>query len=175
MKTSIFPAFAVAALLAPVAAAQDMKGAAQSVVDCRGLEDPEARLACFDAASEPLAEMLSAPKIPGWADAPSTPEKTDSASGEDKLPIWARIMPRSDSADTPDEITITVTRIMRNNVGRHFFFTEDGQEWEQVVAEQVKPPKSLPAGATISESTFGSPKLRFTDGPSGAYGVRRVD
>lgn len=140
------------------------------------------RLACFDETAESLAGVLAepvadeaeTPAAPGWADAPAVKTPATGAESE-SVPIWARVFPRSDPPDTPDEIQVTIVRILRNNVGRHFFFTSDGQEWEQVVAEGVRPPEALPAEATISESLFGSPKLTFDAGPTGSYGVRRVE
>ena len=164
------------------AGAQALDEAARRVSDCRAIPDAVERLACFDSESEALAVVLAEPSAgpaetpaaPGWADAPAEKAPAGTAADE-SVPIWARVFPRTESPETPDEIQVTVVRILRNNVGRHFFFTSDGQEWEQVVAEGVRPPEALPAEATISESLFGSPKLTFDDGPSGSYGVRRVE
>ena len=138
-------------------------------------------MACFDETAAPLsvaigaAENSRSPSEPEWAGDPVEKAKKRAAKEEASRPLWARVLPKSDPSETPDSIKVNVVRILRNNVGRHYFFTEDGEEWEQVVAEQVRPPESLPAVATISESMFGSPKLTFDNGPTGAYGVKRVD
>lgn len=118
--------------------------------------------------------------LPDWAEAPEPePQPAPAATAEpaseaESLPLWARVFSRDNEDDKADAINISVVRILRNNAGRHFFITADGQEWEQTVAETVRPPKSLPAQATIEEALFGSPRLTFDDGPSGAYTVRRT-
>ena len=120
--------------------------------------------------------------LPEWAEAPEPepepqpePAATPGADSEaDSLPLWARVFNRDNEEDKADEISISVVRILRNNAGRHFFITADGQEWEQTFAETVRPPRSLPAQATIKEALFGSPRLSFDNGPSGAYTVRRT-
>lgn len=168
-------------VVAPAGLAEDLSGAAERTVACLDIAETEARLACFEAGATALAASLdqtqaaetapAAPEEPEWAAAPEpTPEpKAD----DNRTPIWARVLPREDP-DAVDQIDVSVTRILRNKAGRHFFMTADGQEWEQTVVEIVRPPERLPAAATIRESLMGSPTLVFEDGPSGAYKVRRV-
>ncbi|WP_147372724.1 hypothetical protein [Henriciella mobilis] len=115
--------------------------------------------------------------VPDWAAAPPAPEPEVPAEPEaedDSTPIWARVFPRGDKSKQANEISVSVTRILRNNAGRHYFITADGQEWEQTMVTNVRPPKSLPAQATIESALVGSPRLTFDDGPSGAYKVRRT-
>lgn len=113
--------------------------------------------------------------VPDWAAAPPAPEPEAPAEAEeDSTPIWARVFKRDDTSDQVDEISVSIVRILRNNAGRHFFITEDGQEWEQTMVMKVRPPSSLPAQATIESALVGSPRLTFDDGPSGAYKVRRT-
>lgn len=115
--------------------------------------------------------------VPEWAAAPPAPEPEAPAKAETEegnTPIWARVFTRDEKSDADDSISVSVVRILRNNVGRHFFITADGQEWEQTMAGTVRPPNSLPAAATIKESLVGSPGLSFDDGPSGTYKVRRT-
>ena len=103
------------------------------------------------------------------ADTAATPEK------EKKVPIWARVFQPSEDDDEENVYAVTITRITRNNAGRHFFHTSEGQVWRQTVAGKVRPPKSLPAAAKIEQKLMGSPGLRFVDGPTGEYTVRRIE
>ena len=115
--------------------------------------------------------------VPDWAAAPPAPEPevpSEPEAEDDSTPIWARVFKRDETSGADDSINVSVVRILRNNAGRHFFITADGQEWEQTMAATVRPPSSLPAAATIKESLVGSPGLSFDDGPSGTYKVRRT-
>lgn len=131
-------------------------------------------------ATAAATEAPAQPDAPKWAAAPEpepqpAPQTASAATeDEDSTPIWARVFKRDESKDQVDQINVSVTRIMRNTAGRHFFVMDDGQEWEQTMPATVRPPKGLPAAATIEEALVGSPRLTFDDGPSGAYKVRRV-
>jgi hypothetical protein len=134
-----------------------------------------------DASQQQSAEGATTEgELPEWAAAPEpkpapAPRATaESDAGDSDLPIWARVFSREDDADKPDAINVSVVRILRNNAGRHFFIMADGQEWEQTMADPVRPPSSLPAEATIEEALIGNPRLTFDEGPSGAYKVRRT-
>lgn len=138
-----------------------------------------------EAAPEPVAE---APKEPEWARAPQPREKPKKeqaaiaspapeaeAKEEKNVPIWARVFRPNEDDDEENIYAVTITRITRNNAGRHFFHTSEGQIWRQTVAAKVRAPKSLPAQAKIEQKVMGSPGLRFIDGPKGEYTVRRVE
>ena len=145
----------------------------------------------FDAPAipEPLQEPVAeAPKEPEWAKAPEprqkpkkqaavaapAPEADAEAEKEKNVPIWARVfLPSEDEEE--NIYAVTVTRITRNNAGRHFFHTNEGQVWRQTVAGKVRPPKSLPAEAKIEQKIMGSPGLSFVGGPTGEYTVRRIE
>jgi len=73
-----------------------------------------------------------------------------------------------------EAVRVQVTRVVENNVGRHFFVTADGQEWRQTVVGKVREPKDLPAAATIVRESYGSPQLSFDSRPGKKYRVRRV-
>ena len=124
------------------------------------------------------------PNTPTWAQAPE-PDVADVAevssannetAEEEKRPLWARIVPRRRNETREDRvIDITIVRITRNNIGRHYFYTENDGVWRQTTPVELRPPGSLPAVATISRSALGSPKLRFEDTGNRAYRVRRVE
>ena len=104
------------------------------------------------------APVAEAPKEPKWAQAPEPkkePVKTAAVAtpapapepetdDEESLPFWARVFRPSDNDDGDDVYAVTITRITRNNTGRHFFHTSQGQVWRQTVVGKVRPPKSLP-------------------------------
>lgn len=164
------------ALVSPVLAQEGtLRGAAGETVACLEIDGADQRLACFETAAGKLSAALTTEdEKPAPPAQPVAPAASGTAPGaEDDAPSWARA-PAADSETAAEEITISVARILRNNVGRHFFITEDGQEWEQTIAERVKAPSSLPATATIEQTLFGSLVLRFEDGPSGSYKVRRT-
>ena len=190
--------------LAPGAKADDLRAAASKVSDCRLIEDDAARLVCLDAAAlalslaldagavaapatpEPApAPVAEAPKEPKWAQAPEpknkpvkkaavAPDNEIETDAEKSVPFWARVFTPGDD-DEEAVYKVTITRITRNNLGRHFFYTSEGQVWRQTVVEPVKPPKSLPAEAKIAQEMMGAPSLRFEAGPKGDYRVRRIE
>ncbi|WP_300391478.1 hypothetical protein [Henriciella sp.] len=160
---------------------QGLRNAAKGTVACLEVEGADQRLACFEEAASKLSGALSAEMEAPAASArgasssqPDTPVASAPAAGEGNQPSWARAPQPQDDETVAEEISISVVRILRNNVGRHFFITEDGQEWEQTITQRVKPPKTLPAEATIERTLFGSLLLTFDDGPTGAYKVRRT-
>ena len=164
---------------APFASAQQLMPAAERTIACLEVDGSEARLSCFEAAAAELSSALeieeAAAAEPDWAQAPKPePEKKVSTEADDGKPIWARIMPGQNEPDESEQINITVTKIMRNAAGRHFFLTADGQEWEQTMVEPITPPKTLPAEATIESSLLGNPNLSFDDVAVGRYKVKRV-
>lgn len=202
MFRAILPLFCAAALLMPAtdANADDLKKAANDLTQCRNLSDSEVRLACFDAAVDKLADALERAALPDHDSAvrrsPSVEEETASpTTGESKstredsprpqkeqanesdsaLPGWAAAPSKSESSDRddPDSFEATIVRITRNNVGRHWFYTEDGAVWKQTQIEEIRPPKSLPAIAEFKEKLTGNPVIKF-DVSNRAYRVRRV-
>ncbi len=162
----------VAVVLAvPNALADPVRDAASAAVECRSLEEPTARLACFDATSAALSQALGpAPTAdvemaapapgPSWAEAPAPPPPPP--------PQTAKPAPEA------REFTATIVRITRNGVGRHKFYTEDGAVWEQTQIEEIRPPRSLPAVAEFRRRLTGNPTISF-DISNRAYRVRRIE
>ena len=199
MLRVFFAALIAIGLVAPQIAAEELENEAARTVACLEIEDAAERLACLEEAASAMANVIEQekasaeapaaaqpspedePEAPEWAKAPEPepePEPVQTAepgseNEQEALPIWARILPGS-NRDEAKQVHIVVTRILRNAAGRHYFLTEDGQEWRQTMTEPIRPPRSLPAAATISESLVGSPMLTFDDGPNGAYKVRRT-
>ncbi|MEO0981527.1 MAG: hypothetical protein AAFX03_02615 [Pseudomonadota bacterium] len=103
-----------------------------------------------------VAEAASAGTVPEWAEAPKEPERD-----EEGKPV------------EPDRFQVSIVRITVNNVGRHRFYTDDGQIWRQEQIEDFRTPSALPAVAEIRKaSTWGPPWLTFED-RGGRVRVRR--
>lgn len=76
-----------------------------------------------------------------------------------------------DNDDRPKRFHTTVTKIIVNNAGRHYFTTEDGTVWKQVPATALTAPSSLPAEVSIRRSASGSRRLAFDEHPNRSYVV----
>lgn len=173
---------------APVVGADPLRDAAEDAANCRQLRDPDVRLACFDAASEQLAEALGAarqaersapPPPPPSADEPRVAEESRAEPPDppsEDVPTWATAPQHSESerAEDPDRFEATIVRITRNNVGRHRFYTDEGAVWEQTQLVEFRPPRSLPAVAEFRQRLTGNPTIKF-DISNRSYRVRRVE
>lgn len=92
---------------------------------------------------------------------------------EESIPIWARLRRGLETEDDiPNEYAVSVVKITRNNVGRHFFYTDDGYVWEQVETEEFRPPGGLPSAARIRRGAFGSQRIVFDDRRASTTRVR---
>lgn len=122
------------------------------------------------ASAEPVAPAPQAQSVAS-VETPETEERR-------LLPSWIpsislnRDSKREARSDTFD---IAVTRIQRNNVGRHYFTTADGQVWRQVEVKDVDPPSTLPAPAQLKRGAIGSIRLVFEEHPRDIYKVVRVE
>jgi len=202
MRLSVLVLSSVACgLVGGTAAADELKDAATKVTECRQITDSVTRLTCLDSAAAALSLVLEGapqstavveapaapaavseePEEPKWARAPKprkVPEPkvevAENTPKEKKPPLWARVL-RPDDGSADDLYAVNVIRITRNGAGRIFFYTEEGQVWRQTQLVEVKPPKTLPAGAVIQRSLTGSPKISFDDVPGKSYRVRRVE
>ncbi|MEM8615797.1 MAG: hypothetical protein AAGF20_02575 [Pseudomonadota bacterium] len=94
---------------------------------------------------------------------PAEPEADERGS---LLPSW---MPKPFSGDDepkgkePRVFETTITRIQRNNLGRHFFTTADGTVWRQLEPGDIRTPDSLPASGVFRRGSFGSVRLELDD------------
>ena len=172
----------IGVIAAPAFAADPLRDAAVNATDCRELRDPDDRLACFDAASERLAEALDIPDPVAYsAETSSNPATTPVAAepaveADDDLPTWASApqYTEAESADDPRRFEATIVRITSNNIGRHRFYTEDGAVWEQTQIVEVRQPRSLPAVAEFRRRMTGNPTIKF-DVSNRSYRVRRIE
>lgn len=135
----------------------------------------------------PTEVAVAATPAPGTAatsDAPaavqvaSATEAATEAEGPEgsRLPSW---IPRISFGDRdvekePDEFRTTITRIQRNNLGRHFFTTAEGQVWRQKQIGKIRAPKTLPAEVVLSQNIAGGIRLKIVE-TNRIYSVGRVE
>lgn len=184
--------------------ADPLTEAASDVTECREMANPDARLACYDAAAAPLARALGSAERPASASAAPAVESPDpgrsppshsapasssekrtakqspasdpsAVDGEAEIPAWATAPHDEESrGEQPDEFTATIVRIVRNNIGRHYFYTDDGAVWMQTQVESIRPPESLPAKGEFRRRLTGNPTIKF-DISNRSYRVRRIE
>lgn len=181
--------------------AQDLRSASESVVACQSVEDTAQRLACFEAAAQQLSTALAAPQpqivqaptatssttavsAPVQQAATSTTAPVQQASNETAqapgngsiLPSWIPRVSfgnRGDVEKEPDEFETTLTRIQRNNLGRHFFTTAEGHVWRQIEISDIKPPRALPAEVVLHQNILGGIQIKILE-TDRSYGVARI-
>lgn len=95
---------------------------------------------------------------------------------ENDTPEWAAAPSRAeeDRSEQPNNFTATIVRITKNNLGRHYFHTDDGAVWMQTQIERIREPRSLPAQAEFQKKLTGNPTIKF-DISNRSYRVRRVE
>lgn len=103
--------------------------AADSTLACRDIEDPAARLACYDAAAQPAPEPL-----------PDAPDSDSSAASEDAPqtePVAGdalaepRPMPDFGGPEREDFVA-AIKRVWRNGIGRQTVELSNGEVWVQI-------------------------------------------
>lgn len=93
------------------------------------------------------------------------------------LPSWLpRITFGSDREveKEPDEFQTQITRIQRNNLGRHFFTTTEGHVWRQRQIEEIRAPSTLPADAILYQNVTGGVRIKILE-TNRSYNVNRVE
>lgn len=181
--------------------AQDLRSASESVVACQSVEDTAQRLACFEAAAQrvstalalPQPQIVQAPTATSSTAAVSAPvqqaatsaaapvqqastEAVEAPGNGSLLPSWIPRVSfgnRGDVEKEPDEFETTLTRIQRNNLGRHFFTTAEGHVWRQIQVEDIKPPRALPADVVLHQNLLGGIQIKILE-TNRSYGVARI-
>ncbi len=203
LVTRFAAAFALSSVAIGAASAQDVRSASEGVVACQTLTDPTEKLACYEAAAAQVSQALSAPVAapevavvspptvvataePAVAESSSEAVQTASAEAVDEpgrrrlLPSWVPSISLKLGSDgnrekQPNSFPVSVTRIQRNKVGRHFFTTSDGHVWRQIRVEEITAPPTLPAGAVVKRSMTGAIRIRFDDASKHSYNVIRIE
>ena len=123
----------------------------------------------------------AAPATPGAsAAAPvqqASADTADAPGGGSILPSWiprVTFGSRDDADKEPDEFATQLTRIQRNNLGRHFFTTAEGHVWKQIGIEEIRAPKSLPADVVLHQNVLGGIRIKILE-TDRSYGVARIE
>lgn len=155
----------------PSPAAPAQQNPADDVIRLNRPDDDIIRLERSAIAAERAA--LAAEREALAAERAELAEAQEAEEAESRLPIWARVRRESvNGEEVPDEFEVSVVKITRNNIGRHFFYTDDGHVWEQVELADFRPPSGLPSSARVRRGAFGSQRLIFDDGRASAPRVR---
>ena len=135
----------VLAALAPLAAAgahaqpTPQPPAFKSVLDCRGVGDPQARLACFDAAAAGLAAAAAQGEIVvvDRAQAAAAHREAFGLS----LPSLDFVTRALKPAET-EQVTGVVKALRRDASGRWTFMLADGPVWRQIDGDLAREPRA---------------------------------
>lgn len=164
---------ALLTLTAPLAAAprgpSRNPAALQKVLDCRGIADEKARLACFDGS---VGELTAAQ---GRGDLAMVDREQ---VRETRRKLFGFTLPdlnlfgdgdkddKVDKADRVEEITGKIKAVSMNRDGGYIITLEDGARWEQTSAMAWGRPPRPGATATIKRAALGAFKFSVDGSPS---------
>lgn len=177
MKSVSFAICALFGLLvAPSAGFADIP---ENLQACPTIADPSDRLACYDAAMMALAaaprEAVSDPVSAEVQQQPRVAAEADRGFLPNWFPKVNRPEPSDkDAVEDPDSYETKIVKIVRNNIGRYYFTTEEGFVWRQVELGRIYTPRSLPTEATIRQGALGSTRMSI-DSIGRTYRVERVE
>lgn len=148
----------------------DRPEAIEKLYDCRTIEQPEARLACFDREVGAVFEAQQSRELV-IAEREEVDEAKKGLFGL-KLPN-IRLFGGGDDDDGIDEISATLAGATKLGNGRHIFELEDGARW--IETEDARGYRRFKAGDTIviEKAALGSFKASV-DGKR-AVKVRRIN
>lgn len=145
---------ALAIMLNASADAQD----AADLGSCANLEDPQARLACYDAASQGLQEAKPASPPAEAAPARETPESPAAAdSAQPSVAVSEEQPGPEDGKDQP--LRLQLTDCQKGPTGKWYFYFDDGQVWKQKDNDRFST-KNCNGEVAISKDFFGY-KIEF--------------
>ncbi len=168
-----------ALLAAPVSVAQapapaTVPAAAPTTVPNAGPSASEAQLV-------QQAAAIPAPVPAAAADAPVQQASVDTPAQPDaprsSLPSWiprVSFGERRDVEREPDQFETTLTRIQRNNLGRHFFTTAEGHVWKQKGLDKIRAPSALPTDVILDKNIMGGITIKILETKE-SYPVTRVE
>jgi hypothetical protein len=137
----------------------------ESLLACRGISAADARLACFDRASEAfdVAEQQGEVAVVDRAQARETRTRLFGLNLEGAN-LWGRL--RQD--DRIEAIETTLTRASTDGQGKAVFVLADGSTWRQVDSERIHGRMNPGAPVRIRQAAVGS----FLLSVNGARSVR---
>ncbi len=175
-KSATFLAVIAGLIAPPVAAQSDPTDAIETpeviekLFECRAIQDPQERLACFDREVAAVSTAQESRELV-IADRQQVTEARRGLFGL-KLPK-IRLFGGGDEDDEVNEITATLADARKLSNGRYVFELEDGARWIQT--ENGIGFKRFKAGDTIviKQAALGSFKARVADKNAGR--VRRLN
>ena len=148
-------AFALVMMLCAPASAQD----ADELAACAKLEDPKARLACYDAASRraPAPESAAEPAKPAQPpEAAQVMEAAEAQEPEQAAPLSDAVGKEQLPVEDPNEGPVrgTLTDCREGPTGKWYFYFDNGQVWEQRDNDRLRL-RTCDFDVTISKDFFG--------------------
>ena len=105
----------------------------------------------------------------------NTPKESEPSGSV--LPSWiprVTFGERRDVEREPDQFETTLTRIERNNLGRHFFTTAEGHVWKQKRLDKIKAPSTLPTDIVLDRNIMGGIRIKILETKE-VHSVTRVE
>ncbi len=144
----------------------------QDLLQCDQIKSSEDRLACFNTIVEKLKENPDAFHEQRRENEGKKPDFKRRYSGDDAFGRSSKYFQEA----TPDKITSAIKRYWKNIHGRHTFYLENGQIWQETSGSGLSVPKN-PTNVIIKKGLFGGYnikiKSRKSSGRSGK--VKRLD
>lgn len=152
-RASALRSGALAIFLLASASAQEAGG----LEACAKLEDPEARLSCYDEASERAAK----PAEPGNETTPAR-ESVEPGVSEQSAPPSDSVSDENPGSDDPKKgpVRATLTDCREGPSGKWYFYLDNGQVWEQRDNDRFNM-SHCSGEVTISKDFFGY-KISFS-------------
>lgn len=124
---------------------------------CAKLEDPQARLACYDDASQRAAKPA---ELDG--EATPAPESPESSAPEQSAPPSDTVSDEQPSSSDPKDgpVRATLTECRKGPTGKWYFFLDNGQVWEQRDNDRFSM-RDCSGEVTITKDFFGY-KIKFS-------------
>lgn len=118
---------------------------------CAQLQDPQARLSCYDEVSQRAAKTAE----PGGEATPAR-ESPESSAPEQSAPPSDAVSDEQPSSSDPAEGTVraTLTDCRKGPTGKWHFFLDNGQVWEQRDNDRLHS-RECDFDVTISKDFFG--------------------
>lgn len=146
----------ISALATSAVAAGDQQAppkAVQAAIDCRGLTDDKARLACYDAAVDALGKQLAQGEVVA-VDHAQVQQVKRQAFGF-ALPSLS-LFDRSGKPEEVSEVVLAVESAQRLGDGKWLLRLEGGQVWRQIDSSDFSRDPKPGAKATIKKAMLGS-------------------
>src|SRR5215469_2405683 len=145
--------------------------AVQAVVDCRKIEDPTQRLACYDAAADVLGKAQAS------GDLLTLDREQRRAARKQAFGFTLPTLSFLDTGEKPEEldrIQETLASASQDAWGKWTFRMQDGAVWRQIDDEFLSRNPRPGSAITIQRAMLGSFMLSVDGQPTGRFSVLSV-